>query len=173
MLCSSSPLYDDKGCLVIGAKRFALKAQNLYPGLEGLPQMVATFDVHISAENKINGEEDWYGILGVNPKADDENVRKQYRKLALLLHPDKNKSIGADGAFKLISQAWSLLSDKSKRAAHDMKRRNAKVFQKASNPLGVHQQHLGLVVFTICQTKCEGTQEYSSHRSFFNSSCIS
>ncbi|XP_057989268.1 uncharacterized protein LOC110649569 isoform X2 [Hevea brasiliensis] len=119
-----------------GAKRFALKAQNLYPGLEGLPQMVATFDVYISAENKINGEEDWYGILGVNPKADDENVRKQYRKLALLLHPDKNKSIGADGAFKLISQAWSLLSDKSKRVAHDMKRRNAKVFQKASNPAG-------------------------------------
>ncbi|KAF2294938.1 hypothetical protein P3X46_013980 [Hevea brasiliensis] len=119
-----------------GAKRFALKAQNLYPGLEGVPQMVATLDVYSSAENKINGEPDWYGILGVDPKADDETVRKQYRKLALMLHPDKNKSIGADGAFKLISEAWSLLSDKSKRVAHDQKRKNAKVSQRVSNPAG-------------------------------------
>ncbi|KDP29834.1 hypothetical protein JCGZ_18409 [Jatropha curcas] len=117
-----------------GAKRFALKAQNLYPGLEGVPQMVATFDVYISADNKINGEADWYGILGVDPQADDETVRKQYRKLALMLHPDKNKSIGADGAFKFISEAWSLLSDKSKRAAYDLRRRNAKVSQRVSNP---------------------------------------
>lgn len=120
-----------------GAKRFALKAQNLYPGLEGVMQMVATLDVYISAENKINGEPDWYGILGVDPKADDDTVRKQYRKLALMLHPDKNKSVGADGAFKLISEAWSLLSDKSKRAVHDQKRRNSKVSsQKATNPAG-------------------------------------
>ncbi|XP_043706232.1 uncharacterized protein LOC122655913 [Telopea speciosissima] len=104
-----------------GAKKFALKAQNLYPGLEGLPQMLATLDVYISAENKICGEADWYGILGVNPLADDETVKKQYRKLALMLHPDKNKSVGADGAFKLISEAWSLLSDKTKRIAYDQK----------------------------------------------------
>ena len=107
---------------VAGAKKFASKAQNLFPGLDGLPQMLATLDVHISAENKINGEADWYGILGVNPLADDDTVRKQYRKLALMLHPDKNKSIGADGAFKLISEAWSLLSDKTKRTAYDQKR---------------------------------------------------
>ncbi|XP_042496192.1 uncharacterized protein LOC122075286 [Macadamia integrifolia] len=104
-----------------GAKKFSLKAQNLYPGLEGLPQMLATLDVYISAENKICGEADWYGILGVNPLADDETVKKQYRKLALMLHPDKNKSVGADGAFKLISEAWSLLSDKTKRIAYDQK----------------------------------------------------
>ncbi|XP_022776339.1 uncharacterized protein LOC111318004 [Durio zibethinus] len=118
-----------------GAKKFALKAQNLYPGLEGIPQMIATLDVHISAENKINGEADWYAILDVNPQADDEAVRKQYRKLALMLHPDKNKSVGADGAFKLISEAWSLLSDKAKRVAYDQKR-SAKVIQKVSTPSG-------------------------------------
>ncbi|KAA0044546.1 hypothetical protein IC582_017302 [Cucumis melo] len=107
---------------IAGAKKFALKAQNLYPGLEGISQMLATLDVYISAENKINGEVDWYAILGVNPRADEETVRKNYRKLALILHPDKNKSIGADGAFKLISQAWSLLSDKSRRIVYDQKR---------------------------------------------------
>ncbi|XVF85289.1 hypothetical protein PTKIN_Ptkin17bG0105500 [Pterospermum kingtungense] len=118
---------------VVGAKKFALKAQNLYPGLEGIPQMLATLDVHISAANKINGESDWYGILGVNPQADDEGVRKQYRKLALMLHPDKNKSVGADGAFKLISEAWSLLSDKAKRVAYDQKR-GGKSMQNVSTP---------------------------------------
>ncbi|KAL2547210.1 Chaperone DnaJ-domain superfamily protein [Forsythia ovata] len=103
------------------AKKFALKAQNLYPGLEGISQVVRTFEVYISAEEKINGEYNWYAVLGVTPLADDETVRKQYRKLALLLHPDKNKSVGAEGAFKLVSQAWSLLSDKSKRLAYDQK----------------------------------------------------
>ncbi|XP_057761420.1 uncharacterized protein LOC130981759 [Arachis stenosperma] len=107
----------------LGAKKFALKAQNLFPDLEGIPQMLATLDVYISAERKINGEADWYGVLGVDPFADDDTVRKQYRKLALMLHPDKNKSVGADGAFKLISEAWSLLSDKSRRAAYDEKRK--------------------------------------------------
>jgi DnaJ-domain-containing protein 1 len=120
---------------IAGAKKFALKAQNLYPGLEGIPQMLATLDVYIAAENKINGEADWYGILGADPQADDEMVRKHYRKLALMLHPDKNKSIGADGAFKCISEAWSLLSDKTKRVAYDQ-RRNGKVFQKGSSAAG-------------------------------------
>lgn len=105
-----------------GAKKFAMKAQTLYPGLDGLSQMFTTLDVYIAAENKISGEVDWYGILGVNPTADDETIRKQYRKLALVLHPDKNKCVGADGAFKLLSEAWSLLSDKSKRLQYNQRR---------------------------------------------------
>ncbi|KAI3467720.1 hypothetical protein Pfo_024383 [Paulownia fortunei] len=105
-----------------GAKKFAVKAQNLYPELEGVSQMVMTLEVYISAEDeKIHGESNWYGVLGVTPLADDETIRKQYRKLALLLHPDKNRSIGAEGAFQLVSQAWSLLSDKSKRTAYDQR----------------------------------------------------
>ncbi|CAL1374099.1 unnamed protein product [Linum trigynum] len=117
---------------LVGARKFALKAQNLYPELEGISQMVATLDVYISSENKVNGEEDWYGILGINPLADDDMVRKQYRKLALVLHPDKNKSVGADGAFKLISMAWSLLSDKTKRTTYDQNRMT-NIFRKVSN----------------------------------------
>ncbi|KAL5128382.1 DnaJ subfamily B member 14 [Glycine soja] len=106
-----------------GAKKFALKALNLFPALEGLSQLLTTLDVYICAENKIHGEMDWYGILGVYPYADEETVRKQYRKLALTLHPDKNKSPGAEGAFKLVSEAWSLLSDKVKRLAYNQNRR--------------------------------------------------
>ncbi|KAL6958223.1 hypothetical protein U1Q18_046727 [Sarracenia purpurea var. burkii] len=122
---------------IMGAKKFAIKAQSLYPRLEGIQQMLATLDVYISSENRINGDADWYGILGVNPRADEETVRRHYRKLALMLHPDKNKSIGAEGAFKLISEAWSLLSDKAKRLAYDQKR-NIKVLQQKVPPASRH-----------------------------------
>ncbi|GMH01145.1 hypothetical protein Nepgr_002984 [Nepenthes gracilis] len=117
---------------IVGAKKLALKAQNLFPTLEGLPQLMAALDIYISAERKINGEADWYGVIGVDPSADHDTVRKQYRKLALILHPDKNKSVGAEGAFKILSQAWSLLSDNVKRVAYDQKRNLQGIYQKAT-----------------------------------------
>ncbi|CAI9775066.1 unnamed protein product [Fraxinus pennsylvanica] len=113
-----------------GARKFALKARILYPGLEGIAQLLTTLDVCISSENKTNGEVDWYGVLGVNPSCDDETIRKQYRKLALLLHPDKNNIVGADRAFKLLSEAWSLLSDTAKRFAYNQRRGCRGVQQK-------------------------------------------
>ncbi|XP_024004740.1 dnaJ homolog subfamily B member 14 [Eutrema salsugineum] len=116
----------------IGAKKFVNKAKNLYPELDGLKQISTMINVYISASNKINGEgeADWYGILGVDPLADDEAVKKQYKKLALLIHPDKNKFHGANEAFKLVSEAWCLLSDKTKRNAYDQKRKSKQVKQK-------------------------------------------
>ncbi|KAA8533324.1 hypothetical protein F0562_033143 [Nyssa sinensis] len=50
-----------------------------------------------------------------------------------MLQPDKHKSIGADGAFKFISEAWNLLSDKAKRLAYDQKW-NVKVPQNKVPP---------------------------------------
>ncbi|XP_051115819.1 J protein JJJ2-like [Andrographis paniculata] len=41
--------------------------------------------------------------------------------MALSLHPDKNKSVGADGAFQILSQAWSVLSDKESRNGYNLK----------------------------------------------------
>ncbi|KAE8663374.1 Major facilitator protein [Hibiscus syriacus] len=105
----------------VGAKRFSLKAQNLYPELDGLPQLLATLDVYISEDKKINGEVDWYRVLAVQPFADEDTIRKHYKKMALVLHPDKKKSVGADGAFKILSEAWNLLSDRAKRIAYDQK----------------------------------------------------
>ncbi len=55
----------------------------------------------------------------VEPIAAESTIKQQYRKLALLLHPDKNKAMGAEAAFKLVSEAFGVLSDKEKRAAHD------------------------------------------------------
>ncbi|PKA63806.1 Chaperone protein dnaJ 49 [Apostasia shenzhenica] len=105
----------------LGAKKFALKAQNLFPSLEGISQMITTFDVYLASEIKLNGEKDLYALLHLSALADEETVKKQYRKLALILHPDKNKSAGAEGAFQLISEAWNVLSDKSKKMVYDQK----------------------------------------------------
>lgn len=105
---------------VAGAKRFVLMAENLYPVLGGLPQLIFALDVYISADEKINGEVDWYRVLGVQPYADEDTIWKHYMKLAFILHPDENKFAGA-GAFKLLLEAWSLLSDKARRFSYDQK----------------------------------------------------
>ncbi|PUZ53219.1 hypothetical protein GQ55_5G035900 [Panicum hallii var. hallii] len=105
-----------------GAKRFALKARALFKPLEGIDQMIAALDVHIRAQQKIGGENDWYGILEVSPLADEEAIKKRYKKLAFQTHPDKNTSICAEAAFNLISDAWSVLSDTTKRMVYDRKR---------------------------------------------------
>lgn len=105
-----------------GAHKVALKARKLYPDLENLNQIVTVCEVHCAASTKVNGETDWYGILQVGTSADDLMIKKAYRKLALLLHPDKNKFAGAEAAFKLIGEANGILTDKGKRSLHDMKR---------------------------------------------------
>ncbi|KAG6479537.1 uncharacterized protein LOC122020214 [Zingiber officinale] len=114
-----------------GAMKSALKAQSLFPSLEGINQMISTLGVYHAAEKKINGEHDWYAILSVSASTDEETLKKRYRKLAIQLHPDKNKSVGAEDAFKLISEAWSVLSDKNKKMAFDQIRNANGVCNKA------------------------------------------
>ncbi|KDP23582.1 hypothetical protein JCGZ_23415 [Jatropha curcas] len=106
----------------IGARRIALKAQQLNPDLDNISQLLMVCEVHCSAQNKLNGSEmDWYGILQIEQFADESVVKKHYRKLALSLHPDKNKLAGAEAAFKLIGEANRVLMDPTKRTLYDMK----------------------------------------------------
>ncbi|KAK8454375.1 hypothetical protein SEVIR_5G439500v4 [Setaria viridis] len=84
--------------------------------------MIVALDVHIRAQKKIGGENDWYDLLEVSPLADEEEIKKRYKKLAFQTHPDKNRSICAEAAFNLISDAWSVLSDTAKRMVYDRKR---------------------------------------------------
>ncbi|CAF1937445.1 unnamed protein product [Brassica napus] len=107
------------------ARKLAIKAHSMDSTLENISHMTMVCEVHCAATEKTfgNNEMDWYGILQVDVNADDAIIKKQYRKLALLLHPDKNKLPGAESAFKLIGEAQRMLLDKEKRMLHDVKRR--------------------------------------------------
>ncbi|KAI9123044.1 hypothetical protein K1719_005933 [Acacia pycnantha] len=65
---------------------------------------------------------DWYHILGVEENAGSNSIRKRYHKLALQLHPDKNKHPKAEIAFNLVSEAYTCLSDAAKRKAFELER---------------------------------------------------
>jgi hypothetical protein len=63
---------------------------------------------------------DLYRRLGVDRGAGEDEIKKAYRKLALQYHPDKNGSdASATATFQRISEAYSVLSDPSKRRNYD------------------------------------------------------
>ncbi|KAL6132606.1 hypothetical protein ACLB2K_064846 [Fragaria x ananassa] len=111
-----------QGNAFTGARKMAHKAQQLFPGRENISQLLAVCDVLCSAENKLGGcEMDWYGILQVQRFSHEAIIKKQVRKLGLLLHPDKNKFAGAEAAFKLIGEANAVLEDRGRHFRIDMK----------------------------------------------------
>ncbi|KAK0840657.1 Chaperone protein dnaJ [Friedmanniomyces endolithicus] len=64
----------------------------------------------------------FYDILGlesVRSSCTDADIKKAYRKLSLLTHPDKNGYTGADEAFKSVSRAFQVLSDADKKLRFD------------------------------------------------------
>mmetsp|Transcript_14453 Transcript_14453/g.25887 ORF Transcript_14453/g.25887 Transcript_14453/m.25887 type:complete len:280 (+) Transcript_14453:167-1006(+) len=67
-----------------------------------------------------DAEVDYYDILQVQPNADEKTIKRQYRKLALRFHPDKNPDDpNAESIFKMVSEAYEVLSDPSKREVYD------------------------------------------------------
>ncbi|MGI0082294.1 MAG: molecular chaperone DnaJ [Nitrosopumilaceae archaeon] len=62
---------------------------------------------------------DYYEVLGVQKNASQDEIKSQYRKLALKFHPDRNKSPDAAEHFKEISEAYAVLSDSEKRKIYD------------------------------------------------------
>lgn len=62
---------------------------------------------------------DYYKILGIQTGANEDEIKKAYRKMALKYHPDKNKDPNAEEKFKEIAEAYDVLSDPKKRAVYD------------------------------------------------------
>ena len=69
----------------------------------------------------MSAKRDYYEVLGVSKTADENEIKKAYRKLAIKFHPDKNpdNKAEAEEKFKEIGEAYSVLSDKQKRATYD------------------------------------------------------
>ena len=65
-------------------------------------------------------EDNYYEILGLDKNASDADIKKAYRKLAVKYHPDKNpNNKETEDKFKIINEAYSVLSDKEKKQQYD------------------------------------------------------
>ena len=63
---------------------------------------------------------EYYEILEISQNADSSEIKKAYRKLALKYHPDRNQGDKeAEEKFKLVNEAYQVLSDPQKRATYD------------------------------------------------------
>ncbi|CAL4936962.1 unnamed protein product [Urochloa decumbens] len=91
-----------------GAQREASRAKRLCPSLAAAAaSALAAYEVHAAAAAR---PADWWrAVLGVarggGGAATRDAVKRQFRRLSLLVHPDKNRSAAAEGAFKLLRQA--------------------------------------------------------------------
>ncbi len=63
---------------------------------------------------------DYYEVLGVDRKADEDTIKSAYRKLAMQYHPDKNKgNKAAEEKFKEATEAYEILKEPEKRRQYD------------------------------------------------------
>jgi len=79
---------------------------------------------------------DPYSVLGVPKNADQDTIRKAYKKLARKWHPDVNKAAGAEDRFKEVNAAYDILGD-------DEKRKNFDRFGEASTRAGFDPRAAG------------------------------
>ncbi|EOY06625.1 Uncharacterized protein TCM_021290 [Theobroma cacao] len=85
-----------------------------------LTYLVHKFDSMLSLcqKMKVDDTEVLYSILFIEDcsSVDAATIKKHYKEVALLIHPDKHNSIATEDAFKIVRQAWeTLLSNHNKR----------------------------------------------------------
>ncbi|XP_055614010.1 uncharacterized protein LOC129760387 [Uranotaenia lowii] len=81
-------------------------------------RLPSTADEAMSSLLNCKGK-DAYSILGVSPDCSQEQIRKHYKKIAVLVHPDKNKQPGAEEAFKVLQRSFELIGEPENRKAYD------------------------------------------------------
>ena len=75
--------------------------------------------------NENDEESDYYKILNVSEKSTPEEIKKEYRKLSMIHHPDKNRNNPeSTKKFQAISAAYEVLGDAQKRKMYDLGRSN-------------------------------------------------
>jgi len=80
---------------------------------------------------------DYYAVLGVSPDADEQTIKRTYRKLARQYHPDVNPGDKqAEDRFKEISEAYQALSDKERREKYDAMRAQYQQWQQRGGSTG-------------------------------------
>ncbi|KAF7285857.1 hypothetical protein GWI33_009534 [Rhynchophorus ferrugineus] len=90
----------------------------LHNGLENNINMPTTGDEAMKRLLACKGK-DPYSILGVTPKCTDDDIKKYYKRQAVLVHPDKNSQPGAEEAFKILVHAFDMIGTSERRVAYD------------------------------------------------------
>lgn len=75
----------------------------------------------------------YYAILGISERANFQEIKKSYRKLAKKYHPDRNKSANAEETIKKINEAFEILSDRGKRKQYDLESSNIFDLEESNN----------------------------------------
>jgi DnaJ-class molecular chaperone len=81
---------------------------------------------NIMGENADVESDDYYKVLGIDRKATEEDIKKNYRKLSLKYHPDRNQDNKSEceRIFKRVGEAYQILTDKQKRTIYDQVGKN-------------------------------------------------
>ncbi|KAL6224124.1 hypothetical protein ACLB2K_002980 [Fragaria x ananassa] len=93
----------------------ATQAKNLDPNLPNVDNFITAYKIHIAMSFKKN----WYVVLDIPECSHLSIIKKRFRALALMVHPDKNLSAAAEDAFKHVKDALDFLSDPVRKEDYD------------------------------------------------------
>lgn len=104
-----------------GCRKYAFLAQQSDPQFPGAAHILAVAYVLDASTFRVNDHHSWYSILQVPTLAQDlELIRKQHMRLLQLVKPTGNRFRYAEDAFKLVSNAWFVLSNPIKKSLFDL-----------------------------------------------------
>ncbi|NXD73644.1 DJC14 protein, partial [Eolophus roseicapillus] len=102
-----------------------------------------------------------FHVLGVEATASDVELRRAYRRLAVLVHPDKNEHPQAEAAFKVLRTAWDIVSSPERRRDFEMKRMAQQELPRSVGEfLRRLQEELREAMNTMMCSKCQGKHRW-------------
>ncbi|XP_067385965.1 dnaJ homolog subfamily C member 14 [Emydura macquarii macquarii] len=138
---------DSQGNTVIGPDP---SAGGRYPPSQEVARLLALAEV---PEEELNP----FQVLGLEVTASDAELKKAYRQLAVLVHPDKNEHPRAEEAFKVLRAAWDIVSNPEKRKEYEIKRMAESELTKSMNEfLTKLQDDLKEAMNTMMCSRCQG-----------------
>jgi curved DNA-binding protein CbpA len=104
---------------------------------EALVDLFAGFYNGTAERRKLlTGKNSYYEILKVRRNAQPDDIKSSFKKLALEFHPDRNRSPEAETRFKIISDAYQVLSDPAQRKVYDSFLKNSRAGKRFAKTAG-------------------------------------